>query len=80
MGSLGSAGRDLTVIASLVSFCLLVFSMHRLPLGTAYAVWTGNGKLLGRHCCLGESANVWRIASAALMVLGVCGLRVTRSL
>jgi hypothetical protein len=24
-------------------FCLLVFSMHRLPLGTAYAIWTGIG-------------------------------------
>jgi quaternary ammonium compound-resistance protein SugE len=59
---LGWAG--LTVIASLASFCLLVFSMRRLPLGTAYAA-------------LGESANVWRIASAALIVLGVCGLRFT---
>jgi quaternary ammonium compound-resistance protein SugE len=38
---LGWAG--LTVIASLASFCLLVFSMRRLPLGTAYAVWTGIG-------------------------------------
>jgi multidrug transporter EmrE-like cation transporter len=29
------------VIASLASFCLLVFWMRRLPLGAAYAIWTG---------------------------------------
>ena len=77
-GRLGWAG--LTVIASLASFCLLVFSMRRLPLGTAYAIWTGigaTGSLLVGIAILGESANVWRIASAGLIVLGVCGLRFT---
>ena len=64
-------------IASLASFCLLVFSMRRLPLGTAYAIWRGNGKLVVGIATLGESANVWRVASAALIVLGVCGLRFT---
>jgi quaternary ammonium compound-resistance protein SugE len=39
LSRLGWAG--LTVIASLASFCLLVFWMRRLPLGTAYAIWTG---------------------------------------
>jgi quaternary ammonium compound-resistance protein SugE len=75
---LGWAG--LTVIASLVSFLLLVFSMRRLPLGTAYAVWTGigaTGSFMVGIAALGESANLWRIASAALIVLGVCGLRFT---
>jgi quaternary ammonium compound-resistance protein SugE len=55
-------------------------SMRRLPLGTAYAIWTGigaTGSFLVGIAALGESANVWRIASAALIVLGVCGLRFT---
>ena len=75
---LGWAG--LTVIASLASFCLLVFSMRRLQLGTAYAVWTGvgaTGSFLVGIAALGEPSNVWRIASAVLIVLGVCGLRFT---
>ena len=57
----------LTVIASLASFALLVFSMRRLPLGTAYAIWTGigaTGSFLVGIAALGESANVWRSASA----------------
>ena len=36
-----------------------------------------DGKLLVGIAALGESANVWRIVSAALIVLGVCGLRFT---
>ncbi len=32
-----------TILASLVSFFLLTFAMRNLPLGTAYAVWTGIG-------------------------------------
>jgi quaternary ammonium compound-resistance protein SugE len=77
---LGWAG--LTVIASLVSFFLLVYSMRRLPLGTAYAVWTGigaTGSFVVGIAAMGESANAWRIASAAVIVLGVCGLRFTSS-
>jgi quaternary ammonium compound-resistance protein SugE len=75
---LGWAG--LTVIASLASFCLLVFSMRRLPLGTAYATWTGigaTGSFLVGIVALGDSANIWRIISALVIVLGVCGLRLT---
>ena len=70
----------LTVIASLASFILLVVSMRRLPLGTAYAIWTGigaTGSFLVGIAALGESANIWRIISAGLIVLGVCGLRFT---
>lgn len=72
----------LTVLASLVSFFLLVFAMKRLPMGTAYAVWTGigaTGSFLVGIWLLGESANPWRFASAALIVAGVIGLRLTAS-
>ena len=49
-----------------------------LPVGTAYAVWTGIGAagtaILGM-ALLGESTNLVRVGSIALIVLGVIGLR-----
>ena len=71
-----------TVIASLASFFLLVFAMRSLPLGTAYAVWTGigaAGSFIVGVLLLGESSNMWRIASVVLIVAGVIGLRLTAS-
>lgn len=71
-----------TVVASLASFLLLVFAMKSLPLGTAYAVWTGIGAIgtfvIG-ILLLDESSSVWRIVSALLIVAGVVGLRLTSS-
>ena len=70
----------ITVVASLASFLLLVFAMRSLPLGTAYAVWTGIGAIgtfVVGVVLLGESSSVWRIASALLIVAGVVGLRLT---
>ena len=73
---LGWAG--VTVIASLASFCLLVFSMRRLPLGTAYAVWTGIGTvgtvLLGIYL-LGEPGDAPRLLFIAMIVAGIVGLK-----
>lgn len=70
----------LTIASSLVSFFLLTFAMRGLPLGTAYAVWTGIGAV-GTFAvgiaALGEPAGFWRIASAVLIVGGVIGLRLT---
>ena len=69
-----------TVISSLASFFLLVFAMRSLPLGTAYAVWTGIGAVgsfVVGIVLLGDSAGLWRILSAGLIVAGVVGLRLT---
>ena len=69
-----------TIVASLASFFLLVFSMRGLPLGTAYAVWTGigaSGTFLIGIFLMGEPVGPWRIASAAMIVAGVIGLRLT---
>ena len=71
-----------TVVASLVSFFLLTFALRSLPLGTAYAAWTGIGAVgsfVTGIVLLGESAGGWRVASAALIVAGVIGLRLTGS-
>ena len=68
----------LFVVFAIVSFTLLNLALRTLPVGTAYAVWTGIGAagtaLLG-ILFLGEPANVARIASIGLIVAGVVGLQ-----
>ncbi len=57
-----------------VSFALLSWSMRILPLGTAYAVWTGIGAVgafLAGVMFLGESAGAARILAAVLIVAGI---------
>ncbi|RQR85261.1 quaternary ammonium compound-resistance protein SugE [Burkholderia sp. Bp9012] len=69
-----------TIVTALGSFWLLALAMRQLPLGTAYAVWTGIGAvgafILG-IVMMGETASVARVASASLIVLGLVGLKVT---
>jgi quaternary ammonium compound-resistance protein SugE len=67
-----------TIVAMIVSFWLLSMAMKELPLGTAYAVWTGIGAagafILG-IVLLGEAATLLRVGSAALIVAGIIGLK-----
>ncbi|MEQ9314302.1 MAG: quaternary ammonium compound efflux SMR transporter SugE [Henriciella sp.] len=68
----------ITIAAMIASFGLLSWSMRVLPLGTAYAVWTGIGAagafLLG-VLFLGESASAMRIAAVSLIVGGIILMR-----
>ena len=69
-----------TFILMFASFGLLSISMKTLPLGTAYAVWTGIGALgafIVGIIILGEQANIMRLASAGLILLGLIGLKLT---
>ena len=63
-----------TVIAMLASVGFLAAAMRTLPLGTAYAVWTGIGTLgafiLG-IVLLGEPASAQRFAAAGLILGGL---------
>ena len=63
-----------------VSFYLLSVAMRSLPVGTAYAVWTGIGAagtaVLG-ILLLEESGDVFRVVSITLIVAGVIGLRLS---
>jgi quaternary ammonium compound-resistance protein SugE len=71
---------SVTIGASLISFFLLTFALRSLPLGTAYAAWTGigaAGSFLVGVFLLGESVSPWRIASVVCIVAGVIGLRLT---
>jgi len=67
-----------TVLAMVASVVLLGWSLKVLPLGTAYAVWTGIGAvgtaILG-IMLFGESREVARLLSICLIVAGIVGLK-----
>ena len=70
----------ITVTAMIVSIVLLSRAMRSLPVGTAYAVWTGIGAVgaaITGILLLGESASLARIASLALIVCGIIGLKLS---
>ncbi|UAN41321.1 MULTISPECIES: quaternary ammonium compound efflux SMR transporter SugE [unclassified Enterobacter] len=70
----------ITVTAMIVSIILLSWAMRSLPVGTAYAVWTGIGAVgaaITGILLLGESASLARIASLALIVAGIIGLKLS---
>ena len=59
---------------------LLAMAMRQLPLGTAYAVWTGIGAVgafVFGIVMLGEALTFARVASAALIVVGLIGLKLS---
>jgi len=72
----------LFLIFGTLSFVLLAVALRTLPVGTAYAVWTGIGAagtaVLGM-LLLGEPAHALRISSVALIVAGVVGLQLRAS-
>ncbi|MBR0801017.1 quaternary ammonium compound efflux SMR transporter SugE [Bradyrhizobium jicamae] len=68
----------LTLAAMAGSVILLGVALKSLPIGTAYAVWTGIGAVgtaaLG-IVLLGEPATAMRLASIGLIVAGIAGLK-----
>ena len=68
----------LTLLSMAGSVILLALAVKSLPIGTAYAVWTGIGAvgtaLLG-IALLGEPATALRLASIGLIVAGIVGLK-----
>jgi quaternary ammonium compound-resistance protein SugE len=67
-----------TALLMAVSLFLLGVALRKLPLGTAYAVWTGTGAvgtaILG-IALFGEPATAGRLACVGLIVAGIVGLR-----
>jgi quaternary ammonium compound-resistance protein SugE len=67
-----------TIAAMVVSVALLYLAMQDLPLGTAYAVWTGIGAVgtvaVG-IVAFGEPADAVRLACIGLIVAGIAGLK-----
>jgi quaternary ammonium compound-resistance protein SugE len=68
-----------TAVSLVASMTLLGLAMRTLPLGTAYAVWTGIGTIgtaiLG-IALFGEPATVLRVGAIGLIVVGILGLKV----
>jgi quaternary ammonium compound-resistance protein SugE len=68
----------ITLVAAALSFWLLGLALRQLPVGTAYAVWTGIGAvgatILG-IAIFGESLTFARIGCIALIVCGILGLK-----
>lgn len=68
----------LTVASMIVSLVLLGLALRSLPLGTAYAIWTGIGTVgtaVFGIMVFGESAAALRLACIALIVAGIVGLK-----
>lgn len=70
----------ITAVAMLISIVFLSLSMRVLPLGTAYAMWTGIGAVgafIAGVWLLGESASVLRIVAASLIFAGLIMMKLS---
>ena len=67
-----------TVLLMLASFALLGYAMRQLPLGTAYAVWTGIGAVgaaIVGIVFLGEPRTTLRLVFLGAIIVGIVGLK-----
>ena len=72
----------ITIVTMIGSFVLLSIAMRSLPLGTAYAIWTGIGAVgafVVGIVILGEAATFFRVASVTLILAGIIGLKLSSS-
>ncbi len=72
----------LTITGMVASFYFLSLSLKSLPIGTAYAIWTGIGTigtvLLG-VILFKEPVNIMRVVCIVLIVCGIIGLKLISS-
>lgn len=69
-----------TMVSGGCSFYLLILAIKTLPLGTAYAVWTGMGAVgvaVLSILLFKESADWYRLLSITLVIAGIIGLKLT---
>ncbi len=69
----------ITIVGMIISFYFLSLALKSLPIGTAYAIWTGIGAVgvaIYGIIFLGESANFFRIICLFLIVSGIVGLKI----
>ena len=68
-----------TLLAMLGCVGLLGLALRELPLGTAYAIWTGIGTVgtaVAGMILLGEPAGALRLGAIGLIVVGIIGLKI----
>ncbi len=70
----------ITLVGMAISFYLLSLAAKSLPIGTAYAIWTGIGAfgavLLG-ILLFNEPFNILRVVFLCLILIGILGLKLT---
>jgi quaternary ammonium compound-resistance protein SugE len=69
-----------TIICLIISLGLLALAVKDLPLGTAYAVWTGIGTVgtvIFGIVFLGDAFTLVRVGCIVLILAGILGLKVT---
>jgi quaternary ammonium compound-resistance protein SugE len=70
----------ITLVLMVASVFFLALAVQKIPIGTAYAIWTGIGAVgtvvLGM-ILFGESAATARLVFIAIVLLGIVGLKVT---
>ncbi len=72
--------RALCIVSMILSMWLLSIAIRTIPMGTAYAIWTGIGavgSVAAGIVLFGEPAAALRLLSAALIVVGIVGLKLT---
>ncbi|WP_392565998.1 quaternary ammonium compound efflux SMR transporter SugE [Utexia brackfieldae] len=70
----------ITAVAMIVSFLMLSLALKTLPIGTAYAIWTGIGAVgaaIVGILVFQEPATAVRIISLTLIILGILGLKLS---
>lgn len=69
-----------TIVFAGISFYLLMLAIKTLPLGTAYAVWTGMGAvgvaILGIFL-FNEPVGIYRLLSLLMVIIGIIGLKIS---
>ncbi|MBR0599441.1 quaternary ammonium compound efflux SMR transporter SugE [Sinanaerobacter chloroacetimidivorans] len=71
-----------TIIGMIASFYFLSLALKNLPIGTAYAIWTGIGTvgtvILG-IILFKEPMNMSRVVFISFIIIGIIGLKITSS-
>lgn len=71
-----------TIVTMILSLGFLGVAIRTLPIGTAYAIWTGIGTVgavIVGVAMFGESASIYRLVCVLLIVAGIVGLKVVGS-
>lgn len=69
----------ITLVGMLLSIIFLNFSLKTIPLGTAYAVWTGigiMGTIIFGVVCFGETVSIMKAIFFLLILIGIMGLKI----
>lgn len=82
LGWTPTASRPLWIIFAVgcmgISGALLLQAQRVIPMGTAYAVWTGigaAGAFVAGIVMFGDAVSTWRMVSVVLIIAGVVGLK-----